>query len=101
VPANAGGPALAHVSSVEAKAIFGMGYTTSQDNSATTTDDTNACGTCGGPPGMPVANAKALLASLNLTDTPLSYTPPKGPAMNITLIYNHLDMTQPANFTYT
>jgi len=102
IPKRAQGLELAQVSAAEAKAVFGMGFTASSDNGATTTSDENTC--CNGQgagKGMPVADAKALLASLNLTDTPLSYSPPKGPEMNVTVIYNHLDVTQPANFTYS
>jgi RHS repeat-associated protein len=105
-------PTAAHVARVEkvsstkARAIFGMGFTSSSDMGATTTSDNNAggcgdCCSCTNAAGMPVASAKALLASLNLTDTPLSYKPPKGPAMSVTAIYNHLDTTQPANVTYS
>ncbi len=37
-------------------------------------------------------------ASLLLSDTPIGYTPPRGPAINFTVSYMHRDSSQPANF---
>ncbi len=41
-----------------------------------------------------------VLNSLKLIDSPVGYTPPKGPAVPITLTYNQRDATQPANFSF-
>ncbi|HUW97561.1 MAG TPA: RHS repeat-associated core domain-containing protein [Acidiferrobacter sp.] len=45
-------------------------------------------------------SVSALLVSLRISDTPLSYTPPKGPPVRVMFTYNAYDVTQPANFTY-
>jgi YD repeat-containing protein len=55
-------------------------------------------GKCGG--GMAGYTFLRLLAALRIQDTPLTYTPPKGPAVNFTLTYNQRDVFQPAVFTY-
>jgi RHS repeat-associated protein len=49
---------------------------------------------------MTVPSVKALLVSLTLSDTPVGYTPPVGPSMPFSVIYNQKDNTQPATFTY-
>lgn len=41
-----------------------------------------------------------LLAALRIRDTPLGYTPPKGPALGFTLTYNQKEVFQPAVFGY-
>ena len=41
-----------------------------------------------------------MLVSLNLTDTPVGYAPPKGPPVYVTLTYNQREATQPSNFTF-
>ena len=107
------------VAQAEAKRVFGMGATTAADDTRLTPNDPKACdcksGEGPGEPdvgiggegqtdipsiGMPTYNVHAMLVSLNLTDTPVSYRPPKGPAINFTLVYNQRDAYQPANFTY-
>src|SRR5699024_2225083 len=59
--------------------------------------DGNGCG-CQSSKGMPVYSFKSMLASLNLRDTPLSYTPPIGPEMEFTLTYNARETKQPDTF---
>jgi len=50
--------------------------------------DDDQCG-CGGPStGMPTYVLHPMTTSVLLTDTPLTYTPPVGPAMDFTLRYN-------------
>jgi RHS repeat-associated protein len=51
--------------------------------------------------GMAVANAHAMLCSLNLMDTPLGYAPPIGPRIDFTLTYNQREASQPASFDYS
>jgi len=51
-------------------------------------------------PGMPTYCISPMLISLTLHDTPLSYRPPVGPALDFTLSYNQLDIDQPAGFAY-
>lgn len=55
--------------------------------------------TCGY--GMCAPNAQLLSASLNLNDTPVGYTPPRGPAVFVKFTYNHLEASQPASFQFT
>jgi RHS repeat-associated protein len=43
------------------------------------------------------ADVRLAAASLALNDTPVGYQPPKGPAMFISLSYNHLDDSVPAS----
>ncbi len=45
-------------------------------------------------------NITEMLVSLNLNDTPVGYTPPKGPAAKVTLTYNQREASQPANFSF-
>lgn len=52
-------------------------------------------------PGMPVYSISPMLISLTMRDTPLSYRPAVGPAMDVALSYNQLDIDQPATFTYS
>lgn len=121
IPAQAAKqPGWHTVAQAEAKKIFGMGATTAVDDTRLTPDDVKACeckseepspgpeaGAAGGAAqadgaslGMPTYNVHAMLVSLNLVDTPISYQPPKGPAIQFTLTYNQRDAQQPANFTY-
>lgn len=50
--------------------------------------------------GMPQPYAQTLNATLNMVDTPMSYSPPVGPVMDTTLVYKYLEINQPANFTF-
>ena len=43
----------------------------------------------------------SMLASLNIQDTPLRYSPPRGPAINFTVTYNQKESQQPAIFNYS
>jgi RHS repeat-associated protein len=60
---------------------------------------------CGGgaSESAPMARytAHAMLASLNIEDTPIRYSPPLGPAINFTVTYNQRDTQQPQTFTYS
>lgn len=51
--------------------------------------------------GMARYSAHSMLASLNIEDTPISYTPPRGAAINFALTYNQRDNQQPSAFTYS
>jgi RHS repeat-associated protein len=51
------------------------------------------CGMCG-------TNIKEMTVGLMLSDTPVGYTPPKGPPVKITLTYNQREDSQPANFNF-
>jgi RHS repeat-associated protein len=51
--------------------------------------------------GMARYSAHAMLASLNIEDTPIRYSPPRGPAVNFTVTYNQRETQQPQTFTYS
>jgi RHS repeat-associated protein len=108
-------PGYRSVSETEAGAVFGKGDPSGNDVKQTGTD-TIATGPCppltlpnqvempdGEPPpdgGMPVASAILMVCSLRVSDTPLSYAPPVGPAVAFHLIYNQREASQPAVFFY-
>jgi RHS repeat-associated protein len=52
-------------------------------------------------PGMPQYNFHLALASLNITDIPLGYTPPVGPPVQFRITYNQRESFQPAIFNYS
>lgn len=57
---------------------------------------------CGqGTPGMPYYNVHALTVSLGISDIPLVYHPPHGPAMEFRLQYNQREAGDPKNFSST
>ncbi|CAJ0744847.1 hypothetical protein R16034_04874 [Ralstonia edaphis] len=112
-------PGWTIVAQAEARKVFGMGNTTSVDDARTRPDDAKACdckdsatpdtdtgagddaaAASGIGLGMPRYNVHGMVVSLNLVDTPVSYRPPKGPAINFTLTYNQREAYQPANFSY-
>jgi len=84
----------------EAGAVYGMGYVTDGDPGGTKTTDPKMYGACQSH-GMCNYNAHMTTTSLNLTDTPVGYVPPKGPAVMFTLTYNQREASQPANFTFS
>jgi len=51
--------------------------------------------------GMPVYTVDTMLASLEITDTPVAYTAAKGPGISFSLVYNQLDVAQPATFSFS
>ena len=63
-------------------------------------DGGNGCSSCNGRP-MARYTAHAMLASLNIEDTPIRYAPPRGPAINFTVTYNQRDTQQPQTFNYS
>jgi hypothetical protein len=50
---------------------------------------------------LALASIKQMLVSLTLTDTPIWYTPPKGPAVEFTAWYNQREAFQPQTFSYS
>jgi RHS repeat-associated protein len=94
----------------EASKIVGMGYTSSNDARATKPSDDRAIATCpansgtcgcGKAFGMCGYNIIEMVVSLNLTDTPVGYAPPKGPPVFVTLTYNQREASQPAAFAWS
>ena len=51
--------------------------------------------------GMARYSAHAMLASLNIQDTPLRYQTPIGPSLAFTVTYNQRDTQQPQTFSYS
>ena len=113
VPKSALKQGFVALSAHQGRQIWGRGYGAPNDPNATTSHDIevhpqgqpgNHC-KCTLPQaahgvGMAHYSVSALLVSLRISDTPLSYTPPKGPPIRITFTYNQEDVTQPANFTF-
>ena len=56
---------------------------------------------CGISPGMPQYNFDLALASLNIKDIPLGYTPPIGPPVQFRITYHQRDAFQPGIFNYS
>ena len=73
------------------------GYTTSNDPTATTGEDTKCPEYAPPPLGMPTYTVHAMLVSLNIEDVPLWYQPPVGAAMEVRLNYSQKDSYLPAN----
>ncbi len=94
---------------VEAKeggAIWGKGNTCCNDPKPHAPCDPKSPGanSCDQKPnckGMAVSSVHLMLVSLNLTDEPVGYRPPLGPAVDFTVRYNQRDAFQPSTFTYS
>ncbi|HSO74975.1 MAG TPA: type IV secretion protein Rhs, partial [Blastocatellia bacterium] len=84
----------------EARAVWGKGATTASDPEFQTPSDDKVHGGCSPCNGMAEWNAHTMLVALNIVDTPVGYSPPRGPAVNFTVTYNQRDSFQPAVFTY-
>jgi YD repeat-containing protein len=68
------------------------------DNDQDGGDDDNNPDTC--PVGMPTYSLEALSAALRIHDVPLRYTPPRGPRMELCLLYGHRQQSQPQTFSF-
>jgi RHS repeat-associated protein len=80
------------VSAIEASKIWGMGSTGDHDPSGTKLIDDKAKPDCQHS-GMASYNFHTQLVSLNIMDTPVGYTPPRGPDMHLTVTYNQREAT--------
>jgi RHS repeat-associated protein len=88
------------VSTNEGNAVWGKGVTGNSDPNSTTPYDTMSDPECDSR-GMATYNTHLLLVSLHLEDTPLSFVPPRGPPIALTVTYNQREANQPANFTFS
>jgi RHS repeat-associated protein len=88
------------IGNAEAANVWGKGVTANSDPDCTTEYDEMANPSCDSP-GMTTYNMQLLLVSLHLEDTPLSFTPPRGPTINFTVTYNQQEANQPAGFSYS
>lgn len=100
----------------EAKAVYGMGFSSGQ-NYLLTSIFSLFCNSCATPfqsspnassaqvpstgnARMTVASGHMNVVTLTLSDVPVGYTASKGPQVEVALVYNHREATQPANFTW-
>ena len=87
----------------EAAGVWGKGNTAGSNpngsgaNNPTPPTPPNSCP----ENGMAVWTVHLMLTSLNLTDTPLSYRPPVGPAVSFSLNYDMREANQPATFSFS
>jgi len=59
------------------------------------------CGSqCGGS-GMAVYSFHLLRTSIHIVDTPVGYSPPRGPSVQFEVTYNHREAYQPLTFSYS
>jgi RHS repeat-associated protein len=85
------------VSKTEASRVRGMGFTTSQQYGANTPTEVTAHGNCGSH-GLCAYDITMMTVGVRLLDTPVGYTPPKGPDAHVMLFYNQREDSQPATF---
>jgi len=103
------------VSAEEGNVVWGRGNTgNSHDGLATGSstcgsDGQNGCGggsnqadnNTGCPGGCTTSTVELSVVGLQLSDTPVGYKPPVGPAVRFKVVYSHRDTTQPASFSYS
>ena len=88
-------------SAKETSRVWGRGATTGHDVTGTKVNDAKAKPVGCPTRGMAVYNFHLQTVSLNITDTPVGYVPPVGPAVEFTATYNQREATQPQNFDYS
>ena len=84
----------------EGRKIFGKGQVPGPDPNAFTPCDSKTCSECN-THAMARYSAHLMLVSLNIVDTPIGYTPPRGPAVEFTVTYNQRDYTSQYNPNYS
>lgn len=92
------------VTVAQAETVRGRGLTTNNEAESTKPSDDKGkpkCKSCPSHTGMVEANFHSMVLSLNLTDTPIGYAPPKGPSVFVTLTYNQREINQPAIFNFS
>jgi RHS repeat-associated protein len=89
------------VTTAEGQTVWGKGVTSNNNPNHTTPSDRKAESNCGGSHGMAVANVHLMNVSLNITDTPIAFTPPRGIPVDFTITYNQREANQPSTFTYS
>jgi RHS repeat-associated protein len=88
------------VDATEGQNIWGKGVTSGSDPNDTAPYDQMADPNCDSA-GMATCNAHLMLVSAHIEDTPISFTPPRGPPIRLTVTYNQREANQPANFRYS
>jgi YD repeat-containing protein len=102
IPASGAKDGFRFVSQSEAAGVRGQGATGNPNPGATTPKDPKrpkGCGSGSGN-GMPVYNFHIAIVSLNVTDTPVGYSPPRGPTMDFRITYNSREQ-QPSALTFS
>jgi RHS repeat-associated protein len=90
------------VAANEAEQVWGMGNTGDHDPSGTKTCDAKAKPDCGSNCGpMASYNFHVQTVSLNIFDTPVGYTPPRGPDMHFTITYNQRELSPTINHSHS
>ncbi len=87
------------VGDAEAGTIYGKGMSTSSDTKETSKCSKKSKSGCDN--GMATYSFHSLLASLHISDTPLSHSPARGPAVNFTVAYNMREYGQPTSISYS
>lgn len=87
------------VSQLESSLIWGKGDVGGANPDDLSTDDEKMKDDCPNV-GLPGYNIHALNISLNITDTPVGYSPPYGPAVYFQLGYLQREANQPLTFNY-
>ena len=92
-------PSWRDVPSAEAETVWGRGETSDTDPDAWSDDD--QVGTCGDSRRMARYGLHAHLAALRVEDTPAWLNPSFGPAVDLRIVYNQADWSQPQTPKYT
>lgn len=89
------------VESAEAETIWGKGNVPNPPTPPNPCDpSTDACSSCPSQ-GMATSRVMLLNVSLNLSDEPVGYTPPVGPAVHFVVRYNQRDNQFSSTFNYS
>jgi RHS repeat-associated protein len=83
------------VSAEEGAQVWGRGQTGDRH------DNNDTGNNCDGKSGCTSPSVEQQVVGLQLSDTPVGYQPPIGPAVRFNLVYSHRDVQQPATFGYT
>ncbi len=93
------------VDAKEGATVWGKGTTTESDPKPHSCKEPksggDSCNSKKCSKGMAVSSVHLMLVNLNITDTPVGYSPPVGPSVEFTVTYNHRETFQPANFSYS
>ncbi|WP_437968140.1 RHS repeat-associated core domain-containing protein [Sorangium sp. So ce260] len=88
------------ISDAEGDRIWGRGFTSSNDPDRYGPDDDKPKPKCECR-GLPQYNFHTMLVSLNIMDTPVGYSPARGPAVLFTVTYNQREPNQSAIFRHS
>jgi YD repeat-containing protein len=88
------------VKEAEGNTVWGKGNAGNSDPNAYKPCDLKAH-SCSKPYGSAVYDVHLMLVNLTISDTPIFYTPPRGPAVEFGATYNYKEIAQPSVFTYS